>query len=50
MLTALGLVAAAAGILISVGTLVKLWIDSRKQDNKGDDDRSPTHAEYRRHG
>jgi hypothetical protein len=33
MLTVLGLVGVAAGMGISVGSVVKLWIDSRKQGN-----------------
>jgi hypothetical protein len=44
MLTVLALVAIAAGMLISVGSVVSLWIDSRKHDN--DDDRSATSGEY----
>jgi hypothetical protein len=46
MLTVAALVAIAAGTLISAGTVVRLWIDSSKQDNKGDDDRSCTDVEY----
>lgn len=42
MLTVLGVVGIAAGMLISAGSLVKLWIDSRKQDR----DRSCTEVEY----
>jgi hypothetical protein len=37
VLTALALVAIATGMTFSAGTVVKLWIDSRKQDNKSDD-------------
>jgi hypothetical protein len=33
MLTTLALVAIAAGMLICVGSVISLWLDSRKQDN-----------------
>jgi hypothetical protein len=35
MLTALGLVGIAIGMLISVGTVVKMWLDSRREGNRG---------------
>jgi hypothetical protein len=38
VLTPLALVAIAAGMTFSAGTLVMLWIDSRKQDTKSNDD------------
>jgi hypothetical protein len=37
MLSVLDLIAVVVGMIISVGTVVGLWIDSRKQA-KGDDD------------
>jgi hypothetical protein len=37
MLSVLGLITVVVGMLISVGTVVRLWIASRKQA-KGDDD------------
>jgi hypothetical protein len=42
MLTVLALIAIAAGLLLSAGSLASLWIDSRKQDN----DRNSTDAGY----
>jgi hypothetical protein len=35
MLTVLALVAIAAGMLICAGSLVSLWIASRRQGNEG---------------
>jgi hypothetical protein len=43
MLTVVALVAIAVGMAISVGSVVNLWIDSRKQSN--DNDRSSTDVE-----
>jgi hypothetical protein len=37
MLSALALVAIAAGMAICVGSVGKLWLDSRKQETKSDD-------------
>jgi hypothetical protein len=46
MLTALALIAIAAFMLISMGTLLAMWRAARKQDNEG----SSTDVEYRRDG
>jgi hypothetical protein len=35
MLTVLGLVGVAVGMVISVGSLVSLWIADRRQNNEG---------------
>lgn len=43
MLTVVALVAIAVGMVISVGSVVNLWIDSRKQNN--DNGRSSTDVE-----
>jgi hypothetical protein len=41
MLTVLALVAVAAGLLICAGSVVSLWLDSRKEGNRG----GSTHVE-----
>jgi hypothetical protein len=45
MLTVVALVAIAVGMAISVGSVVNLWIDSRKKNNDNDNDRSSTDVE-----
>jgi hypothetical protein len=42
MLTAIALVAIAAGMIFCASTLVSLWIAARKLDNKGE---GPTRVE-----
>jgi hypothetical protein len=44
MLKVLALIAIAAGMAISVGTVVRPWIAARKQDKV--DDRGSTHVEH----